>query len=521
MGIHFVCKTKEQPIFRNDLIPGRATSGVDGSTGSEGTNGPSIHFSDYSPTNDYIKGMMKEKIKNNLVLSSGNTTSLQKIKYVDGDIILARDLLVYRLEIDGENIDFRYLGKLTDKQKESELVSDENLINNIGEIEFTDFTGDDFDIAIPSNRCIDSSSGGIRLKGFNYNIPQMYYIDYPDSSTSTTYKDTFKKTFGYSFKPVIHVTNQSLKNDWNFYLRIYMKIKKSPQYNSYIIGDNGYEYLMDPCHKDMQGSFQFYKYAEIKLNAEYNSNYQTDIDSSSSIYNITDMSCDKLHPAGNNINSNYIHSHNYIELKVLVDIFHSQKFRFRIGGIDSSRLNWDNTGIISGPGSKRTGESLNSDPSAKESEFSEWSMQQFQTLPYNNLRGYLQYSLYSNHNPNFRSGDSAYFSGMYQNEYLPLCFNPNQQIYNIRRHIDETTVNDTNSYDNFIKHERILNENTRLLHDDSDNSSYCGARIDLERRHVCDKVKNFLLNPENIYELVCVNKKTGVTKIMNTRVKTT
>ncbi len=513
MGIHFTCKTKEQPIFRNDLIPGRATAGINGSTGENGTNGPSIHFSDYSPNNDYIKGMIREKIKNNLVLSSGNTISLQGIQYVDGDLILSKDLLVYRLDINGDNIDFTYLGKLTDKQKEAKLVSDENLINSIGEVEFMNFTENVFNIPIPSNRCIDSSAS-IRLKGCDYTSP--YHIeDYPDSSTRITYDKAFKKTFGFSFKPIIHVTDSSILNYWNFYLRIYTKINKSPQYDTYILGDSGYESLMDPVHRNMQGAFEFYKYAEIKLNAKLDGSntYQEHIDSSSAIYNITDMSCDKLHPAGNNINSNFIHPHNFITKN-----FWGTPYRYRFGGIDNLHLSW--YGLVIGPGSIRTGEKNSTNPAQAENLFSEWSMQQFQTLSYDNLRGYIQYSLYSIDNPNFRSGDSAYFSGMYTNMYPYESFGPVQWQRNCK--VADTAVSSTVPYDNFIKHEMILNDKTPLLKDSSTyNMIGYTARLNLEKSYICSRLRSFLLNSENIYELVCVNKKTGAIKIMNTRVKTT
>lgn len=514
MGIHFTCKTKEQPIFRNDLVPGRAASGINGERGESGLNGQSIHFSDYSPNNDYIKGMMREKIRKNLVLSSGNTINLQGIKYTSGDIILSKDLLVYRLEMNNENIDFTYLGKLTDKQREADLSVEENLINNIGEIELKNFTENVFDIAIPSNRCIDSSASMLMF-GHDYNnkiIGEAKDSSYPDSSIITEYNKTFKKTFGFSFKPIIHISDESIWRDWNFYLRIYTKIKKSPQHNSYILDDSEYETLMDPTHKSMQGAFEFYKYAEMKLNAKLDgstaaTSYQTDIDSSAAVYNITDMSCDKLHPAGNNVNSNFIHSHNYITRTVP---FALQSRRIRLGGIDNLRLQYF---LLSSPGSIRTGETPSLNSSVLETIFSYFSLQVFRTSSYNDQRGYLQYSMYNPMNPNFRSGDSAYFSGMYMDQYPQLSFNQNRAFK-----VEETTTNKLYPYDNFIKHERVLNSNTPLLHD-QDNPSFALDRLWNEKSYVCLQLNNFIFNPENTYELACVSKKTGEVKILNTRIK--
>lgn len=538
MGIHFICKTKPQSIFKNDLAVGRSTFGIDGKTGNTGENGASIHFSDYTPNNDYIKGIMIEKINNGLVLSSGNTIKLEKLQYVDGDIILTRDLFVYRLCIEDNKTDFRFLGKIIDRNREYSETDEETLMNNIAGVEFKNWEPGTFNISIPSNRCMDSSTD-ILLQGYDYTYWQSQQYSYTNyQSTAMSYRDSYKITFGFRFNPIIKVTSPVLLNNWSFYLRIYFKNKKSPQSNSYILEENDYGNFKDPTQETMQGAFEFYKYAEIKLNANYGNSYQTPINQSISKYNITDMSCDKLHPSGNGINPNYVGCENYL-------VVENGQRRVRMGGIDSIPLysqysynetntNYDDKGgdpkgsiPIGGarPGSERTSEPLGMPLSQGAAHFQQESMQKFLVNKYADLRGYVQYSRYDNGTPNFRSGDSAYFSGLYKENYANNCFYKSTSypsiVYNAN-HTSETSSGELHPYDNFVKHEMLLNPMFHLSGDTQDyTSTYVENRKRNEQAYVCGILYNFILNSENIYELVCVNRKTGLIKTMETKINVT
>ena len=509
MGVHYKHITKTQPIFRNDIVPGRVMPGINGKTGDEGINGATIHFSDYTPSNDYVKEIMLEKIKNNVTLSSQNETKIERIRYRDGDIIITSDLFAYRLIIENGVYNFVFLGKIINRNKEYEETPEETLMNNIAGVEFIIKDENLFNIPVPSNRCMDASVD-LDFYGCDYTSPvdgKYEKIHYPDASTN--YENSYKKTIGLNIKPIIKVSSEVLKEDWDFYLRIYLKNRKSPQSSSYVLDEQDYDTLLDPAPKSSQGAFEFYKYAEMKLNAKYNDIYQEEpADSSKCTYNITDMSCDKLHPSNNGINSNYITAE-------ITSIVQNNKLVI-LGGIDYIPL------VFPGSNEEKAGSYRKSMTNSEyrnggKENFIKDQQDNFHILDYTKTRGLTQLSLYKPEIPNFRSGDSAYFSGMCSS-YNKGCFSTQNDLY-VKSAKYETTVDVKSPYDNFVRNTKLLNEHFKLYHDNYDDPNYCSLREESTKNYVIPELKNFIFNPQNIYELTCVNRKTGLTKILYTNVK--
>ena len=110
---------------------------------------------------------------------------------------------------------------------------------------------------------------------------------------------------------------------------------------------------------------------------------------------------------------------------------------------------------------------------------------------------------------NYRSGESAYFSGMIYNDLFPSnCFSQDSSSYT--RNISSLSCVNFNQY---VAAQRSLNKNINLNEEYGDNSeTLCDNRINVVKNYVCEEMKKFIFGENNVFELVSIDRRTGRTK---------
>lgn len=528
MGITFKHKIKRQAIFYNDLVPGRSTPGPNGSAGQNGTNGPSIYFSDYTPDDDYVKKILLDKISQGLFLTSDSAQKLVGISYTPGDLIITEKKYVYKLILNNGEYDLKFLGQFVSREQSVEDKGKTDLLDSLINVEINNLRTRAQPLPVPTNRGMESAN---RLSdntiifsrdASNNIVPKAVVTDScTNAVVNYTYDECLKKSFGFDFYPIIRIEDGSdVAYDYDFYLKIKMKNNKSLQAGVYTLEENDIRNFSSPLSKDpttynLYNVFMFYKCSELKLKV-----YGQTQNPSSSPYSyatkdgfakcsITEMSCDKLHPSGNNIDSNVVDSHY---------IYRSGNFQTIPGAINELRVaNKDYVSYDSSywgkPGSVRKFGPIR----AKIYEDDKYL---FRSSSYYLTLGFLQYSKRKGiHNtliPNLRGGDSAFFSGIVKQYYDSFMFNTDAGWAYINSYINNTEVSLYASYCNFAHHINCMTHS--FQGDNVDSSYYQEQRFLSEQNYVVENwMKPFYFDENNIYELVCVNKKTGETYNMNLR----
>ena len=109
----------------------------------------------------------------------------------------------------------------------------------------------------------------------------------------------------------------------------------------------------------------------------------------------------------------------------------------------------------------------------------------------------------------YRSGESAYFSSMISdNHFPPNCFDPSAhpQTKNI-------ASLSCNTFDQYVASQRSLNKKLDLNYEYGESSeTFCDNRIDVVKNYVCEEMNKFIFNENNVFELVCVDTRTGRSK---------
>lgn len=512
MSITFKHKIKKQAIFYNDLVAGRSIPGTNGSAGVIGKNGPSIYFADYTPDDDYVKGILLDKIERGIFLTSDNAQQLIGISYTPGDLIITEKKYIYKLVIKDGKYDLEFLGNIRSKNEVITTKGKTDLLDGIISVEAYSVTDPlTFNLPIPSTKCMDSSTNVSTIIPV-YNKVESSTGDYyqytgvdTDSSTlsaAVTYADSFKISFGFSYFPVIRLESGSdIFNDFDFYLKIKIKIKKSLQADAYTLDDIGnyiYSDNEDSVQKNLYNIFSFHKFSEVKLkklSLEDTIDGNVASDGFVKCY-ISDMTCDKLHPAGNNITSNALDS--------------AYTYKTDISNVYPGSIN--NLGMIYPNVLGRIG-SVRRGTMSQESTYKS-DKEMFRRYPYRLTRGFLQYSKRESNAleevPNFRSGDSAYFSGMTTEDFPSNMFASDNSWTYISQHQTDTNVSQHSYFYEYVNHINLLHKSFKG--DDIDTQQLRDNRLQYDRNFVVNsEMKPFYFNKDNIYELVCVNKKTGET----------
>ena len=109
----------------------------------------------------------------------------------------------------------------------------------------------------------------------------------------------------------------------------------------------------------------------------------------------------------------------------------------------------------------------------------------------------------------YRSGESAYFSSMISNDHFPSnCFN--QAVKQYTKNISSLSCV---TFDQYVAAQRSLNKKLNLNYEYGDSSeTFCDNRINVVKNYVCEEMNKFIFNENNVFELVCVDTRTGRAK---------
>ena len=68
----------------------------------------------------------------------------------------------------------------------------------------------------------------------------------------------------------------------------------------------------------------------------------------------------------------------------------------------------------------------------------------------------------------------------------------------------------TNSFDQYVAAQRSLNPKVNEVQDSND--TYATKRRKYVMDYVCSEMNKFILNEDNVFELICIDKKSGRTR---------
>ena len=97
---------------------------------------------------------------------------------------------------------------------------------------------------------------------------------------------------------------------------------------------------------------------------------------------------------------------------------------------------------------------------------------------------------------------------MISNDHFPSnCFNKDASKYTK----DISSLSCVN-FDQYVAAQRSLNKKLKYEYGESDETFFCDDRINVVKNYVCEEMKKFIFNKNNVFELVCVDTRTGRTK---------
>lgn len=342
-----------------------------GEDGTEGKRGTSLYFANYDLQNDYYKDIVIKKITNNIMLSSDADIKQEGREYINGDLILCSDKSIYMIKLNDGLYDVVFVGKIQDDKTSQDFK--DNIINLQLNLSF----------------------------GFS---------DDESNPISYGYTNDTKGTIFVTLKPSIYTIGDT---NYDYYLRIYLYNKKCMQFGDYAFK---YGLSIDNTSYDLSlsnNNIEFYKKIELPVcEQRCNGNDITDYNDSYNVL-ISEMSMDKLHPSGNNIDIKASHAEDDYNIK-----YNEDKKEYYL--YNRSDVNFDDN------------------------------------TPYTDTHTQVQFTsrhLNSNNQTyiNYRGGESCYFSGMKDGEYDSI-----QEYYNC----DETKTRELkkNEMYNFLTSNKNIYE---------------------------------------------------------------
>lgn len=404
-------------LFSNSFTSSYINPSNKGEDGEDGKTGTSLYFTNYDISNDYYKDIVLRKIQNNTLLSSDSDVQLEGRIYVDGDLVLTNDKYMYQISLYNNTYDIILIGKIQDENATNDY-KDKILSVNL-KIEKTLET-----ISVNSNRT---------LSGTN-------------------------KIYGLAITPSIYILGD-LKGinsgyDYEFYLRIKLHNKKYMTSGEYAFyeGTSDNESIEYPLSLS-DNNVIFYKTLEFNLNKHVKGDNGEYTGNDTITYFLSDMSMDKLHPSGNNIdvklstNSSVLGGLTVNDNKLIGNIIYDKDKTYKL------ETNYTDIKDLE---------------TAKRLQFENKNMRDSHTsiqFPREiDINGQFRY--------NFRGGESAYFSGM-----LPSTIKINNVTH-------KTGMNyPVKNYETMIKN----------------------CTDETIKDYVCEHIKDFILSENNTVELICVN----------------
>ena len=517
----FKFEYKKTNMFHNIQPAGLSVYGERGLDGKNGTSGSTLYFVDYAEITDTIKKYLLGNIQKSYTLDGKNKSSRE---YQNNDLIickLGQSVFnnVYKITKDTKSntYDIEKVGYLNVKS------NIKNIFDTISDIKLNKSENRETTCHVPVNRSYETQDAS----NFHYLNGRGEW-----SLSSTNYEDALRTLFGFSLHPTISITDKANAEAYNFFLKIYIKNTKSILGKNSISIRDGYTNAntsadkirvepitfdnddINPGDNKMSGDniITFDKIIEIPITKYYIGTQDDElIDTNYCEFFLSDMGCDKLHPSLNNYSSSFFDPYrNLGYLTLVIDSsnyypFHAFDFfthyndtdhEYRING-QTMKDNYDDL-ILQNILNKESNAYYHyGDLIQGSSELIQYSKDSSISGEYCRI--------------NFRSGESAYFSGMLTNTYFPSdCFYLPSPYTKTLASLANSTFNQ------YVAAQRSLNYKNELQQDEHDDE-YAAKRRQYVMEYVCSKMNDFIFNENNVFEVVCINKKSGrtVSKIYN------
>lgn len=511
-------------MFQDIQPAGLSVYGERGVEGKDGVSGSTVYFINYSTISNELKSTLLTRINESTDLNGSGDTRI----YHHNDLIICEISesiynYIYKI-IKTDNISKPY-----DIERLGYIKSETNVVNVFDCIHSIKLNRDAYtttECHVPVNRSYEYSKTNNLVRANN-----LVYVDgagHQDDASicASNYSDALRLLFGFYVAPKISLTNRNIIDNYEFYMKIHIKNRKT------ILGRNNLPILKGFSNEfNKQAAINeepftdinnirnvlFEKVIEIPVSKSWrNGNSDEMIDEKRSYY-ISDMACDKLHPSINNYSSAFFDPYrcNGYITSVIDNYsfpFHFFMFKYSV----NNYLNIDDNYYCIGT-NIATKKDIISVDSKILNEIILASKRTYNS-PYISIASstIIQYSKNPNINSSckycevrYRSGESAYFSSMISDDHFPAnCFNP----YVLQRTKNIASLS-CNTFDQYVASQRSLNKNLRLDYEYGDSSeTFCNNRINVVKNYVCEEMNKFIFNENNVFELVCVDTRTGRTK---------
>lgn len=514
---------KQTKMFQDIQPAGLSVYGERGVEGKDGVSGSTVYFINYSTISNELKSTLLTRINESTDLNGSGDTRI----YHHNDLIICEISesiynYIYKI-IKTDNISKPY-----DIERLGYIKSETNVVNVFDCIHSIKLNRDAYtttECHVPVNRSYEYSKTNNLVRANN-----LVYVDgagHQDDASicASNYSDALRLLFGFYVAPKISLTNRNIIDNYEFYMKIHIKNRKTilgrnnlPILKGFSNESNKQAAINEEPFTDINNirNVLFEKVIEIPVSKLWrNGNRDEMIDKKRSYY-ISDMACDKLHPSINNYSSAFFDPYRcngYITSVIDNDSFPFHFFMFKYSY--TNYLNIDNNYYCIG--TNITKKDIISVNSKILNEIILASKRNYNTFYMSNGSSrIIQYSKNPNINSSckycevrYRSGESAYFSSMISDNHFPSnCFDPSalQQTKKI-------ASLSCNTFDQYVASQRSLNKNLRLDYEYGDSSeTFCNNRINVVKNYVCEEMNKFIFNENNVFELVCVDTRTGRSK---------
>lgn len=515
---------KPTGITSNSKPAGLSLYGIDGDDGTEGSDGITTYFYDEEVINDTIKESILNDMDNGVMF---RRTDLVVRPYKIGDLIIftkkRNSNLVYIVTEpepgSTHNFNIKDFGTIEQPQPIHAIVEQYLPSASLGINVHFDMT----QTKMPVNRSFDTSANLYYTNGNGVDV---------STGGNVPYHHALKDLFGFYIEPTISFNNYSIPYAYDFYLKITIPLKKG------LVGKNGYtlepgysdDFSNDPDDDHFETEptrynrdiVKFEKIIEIPMTKFVNGEKVDWGDLPYTTY-ISEMTGDKLHPAGNNINTSFFDPRQCDgwQMNANEPMLHWFHITYANGVYTAFGKSLQNGTFTN---AKRVDYYINKieKPLMKKSYIELHPMIQMskrqmydENVNLSNLS--MEYPNQIEENPyqciiNFRSGESAYFSGMTPRHYYKgwnniNCFSPEYDGRFVGSGPNQT-------YDAYVMMNRCINQyndtdvdvSTQAFHD------HLGRRRWFMNEYIRDQLYRFIFSRNNTFEVVYVEKTSGLTK---------
>lgn len=486
---------KQTNMFHEIQPAGLSVYGERGVDGKDGLSGSSVYFLNASEITESSKTELITKIQNSLNLNN-NTAAVRE--YRNNDLIiceLSESIYnnVYKIVISNSETKKYNIEKLGYIYIDTNIV---NVFDSIHSISLGKGSYIETQCHVPVNR--------------SYEVSDITDLQYSSDISVTSYTNALRSLFGFEIHPTIRLTNEDNANNYSFYLRISVKNSKSilgrnnlPMYHGFSDANTSSTVVhAEPVtDTEYENIINFEKVIEIPVTKYYYDGSSDNlIGENYNPYFISDMGCDKLHPSQNNYTSSFFdpcRNHGYLTYAMDLNLYPFHAYYFNK---ESSIYKIYGQNMFG----ERSDDALLSNILNKSS------------LIYNIFCDIIQYSKNPNIEStdgycsvNYRSGESAYFSGMVLNTTFPRnCFRSDMGD----GHVLGFSSMANHTFDQYVGAQRSLNPVNGDAKDPVGDDTYVNRRKNLVKEYVCSKMDQFIFNDSNTFELICIDNKTGRTK---------